>query len=318
LIGELPHTWTEGGDAMTGSIIVPLDGSSFGEQALPWAFSIARRAELPIYLVHVHDSMAPVRISAHALAGAACGGETKESELDYLRRLGERTRFDQDLQIETALIEGDVADALDQFARSVDASLIVMATEDRSSLERFFLGSVTDQVVRRAIPPVLLIHPDDDDADLDHDVHLNHVLMPMESAEGSHQMARAALELGSLFKGDCTLLHVVEDDGVGDYAPLVASASIDDRKQESCADATYAHFESLAELLSGHRVAVKVVESTDPAEAILEEAEKSAADWIAVSSLRRPRLSQLMFGSIADKIIHGSKLPVFVYTSQQD
>ena len=39
---------------MTGSILVPLDGSSFGEHALPWAVAIARRTKAPIRLLHVY------------------------------------------------------------------------------------------------------------------------------------------------------------------------------------------------------------------------------------------------------------------------
>ena len=65
---------------MQGSIIVPLDGSSFGEQALPWAFSIARRAEAPVHLVHVHDNLALVHAPACALA---CSDP--EAMLEFLR-----------------------------------------------------------------------------------------------------------------------------------------------------------------------------------------------------------------------------------------
>jgi hypothetical protein len=37
------------------SILVPLDGSSFGEHALPLALSIARRANAHLQLVRVHS-----------------------------------------------------------------------------------------------------------------------------------------------------------------------------------------------------------------------------------------------------------------------
>lgn len=305
---------------MHGSIIVPLDGSSFGEQALPYAFSIARRAGLPVHLVHVHEHLAPVYAPSFAVAGGGADVEIRESERDYLSRIVERTKFDRDLEIEIALIEGDVADALNQYAHDVQASLIVMSTDDRGALERFFLGSITDQVVRRSVPPVLLVHPDADDSGLDIDVHLNHLLMPLESAADSVGMARAALELGSLFRGDCTLFHVVDDSSANDFAPRVASAGFACANGDSCLDAAHAHFEALAELLreEGNKIAVKVVEDSDTAEAVLEEAELGSVDWIAISSLRRRRLSQLMFGSVADKIIHGAKVPVFVYLPHQD
>ena len=40
------------------SILVPLDGSTFGEHALVFALSIARRAEVPLHLVHAHVPVA--------------------------------------------------------------------------------------------------------------------------------------------------------------------------------------------------------------------------------------------------------------------
>jgi nucleotide-binding universal stress UspA family protein len=36
------------------TILVPLDGSAFGEHALPFALTIARRSDASIELVHVH------------------------------------------------------------------------------------------------------------------------------------------------------------------------------------------------------------------------------------------------------------------------
>jgi nucleotide-binding universal stress UspA family protein len=36
------------------SILVPLDGSRFGEQALPLALAVARRAGASLKLLHVH------------------------------------------------------------------------------------------------------------------------------------------------------------------------------------------------------------------------------------------------------------------------
>lgn len=40
------------------SIMVPLDGSSFGEQALPLALSLARRAKARVELIHVYRPIA--------------------------------------------------------------------------------------------------------------------------------------------------------------------------------------------------------------------------------------------------------------------
>ena len=305
---------------MKGSIIVPLDGTRFGEFAIPYAFSIARRAGLPVHLVHVHENLAPVCAPAYAIAGESSDWEIRQNERDYLQRLRDRTRFDQDVEIETALIEGDVAEALDQYVHDLNASLIVMAADSRGALHRFFLGSITDQLVRNSYPPLLLVHPGNEDSEADVDVHLNHLLLPLESAADFEGILKPALELSALFNGDCTLFHVVDDEAASDYAPRITFTDSSAEVRGSCCSESRAHFENLAEHLreKGNKVAVRIVESPYTAASVLEEAKSGKTDWIAISSHRRSRLSQRMFGTTADKIIHGAKVPILVYVPQQD
>jgi nucleotide-binding universal stress UspA family protein len=49
-----------------------------------------------------------------------------------------------------------------------------------------------------------------------------------------------------------------------------------------------------------------------PSVAILDHA-KSPIDMIAIDTHRRGGLSRLLIGSIADKVIRGSKLPILVH-----
>ena len=46
------------------SILVPLDGSVLGEHALPWAVTIARKANAMLRLCHVHPQTAEVVLEA--------------------------------------------------------------------------------------------------------------------------------------------------------------------------------------------------------------------------------------------------------------
>ena len=39
---------------MITTLVVPLDGSRFGEEAIPYALEIARRAKAKLHFVHVH------------------------------------------------------------------------------------------------------------------------------------------------------------------------------------------------------------------------------------------------------------------------
>src|SRR5437764_12135571 len=69
-------------------LLVPLDGSTFGEHALPLALSIARRAQAAIELVHVH---VPVVYIDHLMTfDDALDRDTRVREQAYLDAVVQR------------------------------------------------------------------------------------------------------------------------------------------------------------------------------------------------------------------------------------
>lgn len=61
--------------------------------------------------------------------------------------------------IECEVIGGDVGEKIIEYAKNVDAGLIVMGTHGYKGLEKIMFGSVADNVVRSATCPVLTINP---------------------------------------------------------------------------------------------------------------------------------------------------------------
>ncbi|MEQ2006667.1 MAG: universal stress protein [Limisphaerales bacterium] len=60
----------------------------------------------------------------------------------------------------TELRPGQPAEAIAEFARVMQAELLVIATHGRTGLARALLGSVAEHVVRRATCPVLVVRSD--------------------------------------------------------------------------------------------------------------------------------------------------------------
>lgn len=140
------------------TIIVPLDGSDLGDQALPLAGVLARGLGGRVLLVHV--------VSVYALAlPVAIGGAGQQmvsgAEAETRMYLDQRVhslcleRVDAD----SLLLEGDVAPELIKLASSTPDTLVVMSTHGRSGIPRMVLGSVADEVVRRSGVPVLVVRP---------------------------------------------------------------------------------------------------------------------------------------------------------------
>src|SRR4051794_37061349 len=124
------------------SILVPLDGSPFGERALPLALNIARRASATLQLVHVHDTDTP-RLRGRPLpVDSERDSHSRMDERVYLAEVSQRLAPTWDGPTTTALLEGPVAATLLDHVTSSGVDLVVMTTHGRGGFSRLFLGNI--------------------------------------------------------------------------------------------------------------------------------------------------------------------------------
>jgi nucleotide-binding universal stress UspA family protein len=135
-------------------LLVPTDFSPASKKALPYAVALARKYEAQLTLLFVAPQHLPVDVS---------GGATilDESDLaDKAREMLPRFRaaeLDPHLRVECVVTSGSPAVAITEAARNHGADLIVISTHGHAGLRRFMLGSVTEDVVRHAVCPVLVV-----------------------------------------------------------------------------------------------------------------------------------------------------------------
>ncbi len=113
------------------------------------------------------------------------------------------------------------------------------------------------------------------------------------------------------------------------YPPFIPAEAFDTRPREQLQKLTAKersiiedlrndakqYLERVASSLRSQGKTIETVarDSFHPADGILEEVQKSNADWIALATHGRVGLPRLMLGSVADKVIRGATVPVFVY-----
>ncbi|KAB1196507.1 MULTISPECIES: universal stress protein [Haloferax] len=138
---------------MYGDILLPVDGSSAGEQALSHAFGLAERYDSTVHVLFVADD---TRDSVSVMGGTIL--ETLEEEGN--RHVGDIVARAEERGVEAVgdVIRGVPYEAIVDYATDNDIDVIVMATHGRTGVERVLLGSVTERVVRTASVPVLTIH----------------------------------------------------------------------------------------------------------------------------------------------------------------
>jgi nucleotide-binding universal stress UspA family protein len=304
------------------SILVPLDGSKFGEHALPFALKIARRTGARLQLAHVHVPLAPVIGEGVIAYDVRLDEELQKDERAYLEKLVPRLAEVSPVPISSVLLEGEIADELEAQVTGSDVDLVVMTTHGRGTLARSWLGSVADQLVRRAPVPVLLIRPHEALRDLTEEPPLKNVLIPLDGSELAEQILEPATALAASWGAEFSLVRVIKPAVLGNY--LMGEKPPEKLGEAMLADLSKMHetecrqaeryLETLAERLrqKSLHVDTRVLVHEQPAVAILEEVKGRHINLVAIATHGRAGLPRLFLGSVADKILRGTAVPILV------
>jgi len=144
-------------------IVVATDGSDTSNIAVEHAVQLAKDQRARLRIVHVVESIG----YAVSMAGAYPFDPTplwealREDGRQALSTAEAKARS-AGVETETALLEDKepperVASILAKDAQKWDADLIVLGTHGRRGVDRLFLGSVAETLVRMASTPVLLV-----------------------------------------------------------------------------------------------------------------------------------------------------------------
>jgi nucleotide-binding universal stress UspA family protein len=135
-------------------ILFPTDVSTTGHAALEMATSLARDRNATLVIVHVEEP--PM-----AYGGGELYYGIEEPDQDQLRRmLSEVVPTDPAVPCEHRLMIGSPASAIVKMAEEEGVEMIVMPTHGRTGLLRMLMGSVAEEVVRKAKCPVLTVKAD--------------------------------------------------------------------------------------------------------------------------------------------------------------
>lgn len=300
---------------MLSKIMVPLDGSSFGELALPLAESLARRRGAELHLVHV-DVPLVIAYSAGSVgpfvSAPGLEAERYEQERAYLVSIQQRISAAPGLSITCTLLDGPVSSTLAYYAETMGISLVVLTTHGRGPFVRFWLGSVADGLVRRASVPLLFVRPEGEPELKEPPAPFHNVLIPLDGSELAEQSIAPALDIAGHDDVGYTLVRVVEPSMILDPAlrrlPVLEHEETQLRQEEA-----RQYLAAVAgRLADGTRVSTHVVLGEHPAAMLMAMAEESAYDLIALSTHGRGGLKRLLLGSVADKVLRASHCPVLI------
>ena len=339
---------------MLNSILVPLDGSTFAEHALPAACAIARQAGAMLRLVHVHTlTPTPIYIEGEPVIDQNLVSLSRKHEQLYLTEIeGQLKATDPALRVTTewldrslqSMVNEPLAAFLARHIVNTAPDLVVMTTHGRGGLERAWLGSVADTLVRLSHTPLLLLRPKTDAPDFSQLPTFKHILIPLDGSPLAEQVLTPALMVGDLMQAEYTLLRAVETVINPGYWPRVRM----ERSDWPLPHATEPHMvevppqaagiaetelvatraaevELAKEYVAGivqqfqtpeRQIHSHVVLAESPANAILGAVQKYGCDLVTLATHGRSGVSRLLLGSVADKVLRGATTAVLIYRPQ--
>ena len=136
-------------------ILLPLDGSTCAEEALPYAVAQAERFGAELILLRILEPLRGVS-GVSRVAIERVEERSRSLAHEYVERVAAGVR-EQGLPVHGVTVEGYPHHEIVGFAEENQIDLIVICTRGRSGFSRWLMGSVADRVVRGANVPVLLV-----------------------------------------------------------------------------------------------------------------------------------------------------------------
>ena len=297
------------------TILVPLDGSWFGERALPLAERLARDTGSVLHLVRVHvpQTQPPISLEGMPVSDPQQDALRWDAERAYLTRISRELESRSGARTRIAVLDAPVADALADYAAVNQIGLIVMSTHGRGGLGRAWMGSVADDLLRRSPAPVLLVRSADDRPAVPEGPP--RILIALDGSPLAEGILEHALALGRPLGARYSLLLVVNPLALmGDLPIVLPPGMVSGGAAAHVAEArTYLAERARSWQDLGLEVETKVVESERIADAILTEAARQGCAFVAMATHGRSGLSRIVLGSVASQVVHQATTPVLLY-----
>lgn len=286
-------------------ILLPTDFSECAELAASYALAFARQYGATVTLTHVSmvyddDPANPDRVYDRAKEILA------EPEPRIRRRMEDLLTacgFGEDIAVKLMQIRGvTVADSLAEYAEGHDVDLIVMGTHGRRGFKRWLLGSVAEELVRRAPCPVFSLKESWAPSSVD----FQNILVPIDFSLASRTALQKARSLASVFGATMQVVHVVQPPP---YPDIYTYASSDDFYGEAKTRSLEV-IESLLAEEGDHANAQIHVLNGHPAREILKFAEGHNCDLILMAHLGISGHADRILGSVTEHVVRQAPCPV--------
>jgi nucleotide-binding universal stress UspA family protein len=297
---------------MYNCILVPLDGSTTAEQALPYARWLAESFRISIELLAVVDTEAFT--AAVSIDRAHSATIMQEEEIgrakNYLDSISRRL---PGLTVKSFVKRGYAAEIIVEEAEKDKNILITMATHGRSGLKRWLLGSTAEKIVRGARNPVFLVRANEK-AENRNVVGFKTVIVPLDGSEVAESILPSVVDLAKALNLDVVLMRsfsVPASLYVGDEGYYPIDIEQDGKQFEAEARA---YLTKKQDELTGPGMGnvATICPEGYAADEITTLSQRTPGAMIAMCTHGRSGISRWAMGSVTETVVHHAQVPVLI------
>ncbi len=287
---------------MYDDVLVGVDGSDPSATAFDRALALAVDHGARLHILYVADTN---RDSVTTVSGEVV--DTLETEGERVVSRFEERAAERAIQQVTAVLQGDPAETIDEYARRVSADLVVLGKSGKRSVERVLLGSVTERVVRSTSVPVLTVQGDDDSGQYPFEV----VLAATDGSDAADAAVEHAARLAVTSGATLHVLSVAEPPGLA-----LGSADVPESLLSECEAAVERGVEVAR--AAGTEDVVAAVETGVPHETVHAYAREHDADVVAVGAHGQRGFERRLLGGTTEKLLRMVSEPVLTSRASED
>ncbi len=290
-------------------ILHPTDFSDLADEAFAYALDLALRTGAALHVLHIVDGREDYDARTHltSVDEEALLIRLRERANARLSALSSEARAGLDLVYDLA--EGrHAAPAIVEHAHRRQMDLIVLGTHGRRGLRHLLLGSVAEEVLRRAPCPALVVHGQD----VDPSASIDHVVAPVDFSEHASVALAHAKHLAALYEARLTVLYVAEEHMVPFFSdtgiPTFTLMKIDPDIVAKAGEALL----QLDERTEGPEVPTSYeVRSGQPPTEVIDFAREAEADFIVMATRGLAGVQRGMIGSVTERVVRAAPCPVW-------
>jgi len=277
-------------------ILWATDFSEEAQESLLYADAFAKTFKAKIVALHVvPDFSAALYDAAHVIKGellqrvAAVKGEAEEKIKAISNEKG--------IPFEKIIVmEGTASKIIIDSIEKEGVDLIVIGRRGMSAVEKLFIGSVANQILRTSPVPILLTKKKTGTP------QFKKIIVPTDFSEREEIERDLAWDLAKGFGSELTLLHVLELHDF-EFSPRVLEELMESLLERLKRRKT----REMADL----QVTEDVYRAVNASVGIAEYAETHNFDLIVISTCVQSKLERFFLGSTTEKVISYTQIPIF-------